>query len=351
METFSPAPAPNGPALLQEASQNGVTLRSLLRAMRGARFAPGLAAIAIALVAGCPQMDTGAGTETGSGIGSVAVGGNPGGAASGPSSQNLPSGGSNSSPGGGNGPIVNQPPVNPIPPQPNVPPIAAGSLRIVTLGDSVTEGIGDESGAAGGFPRRLVEKINAQRPGSTMLNLGRSGWTSSELLEGVAPDANQIDAAVAARPDIVCLWIGSNDLWRLYEYGPETGTTPDLESEDLTAFAANIETLLSRLQQTGAALFVGLLDDQSLRPVIEDRFTLPNTTVAERSQMSAQVVRYNNVIIAAAQRHGATVIDFYRTSIFTSQETLDPDGIHPNAAGYDRITEMWFAAMQAAIAR
>lgn len=232
-------------------------------------------------------------------------------------------------------------------------PLAAalpkGALRIVTIGDSVTEGIGDESAGGGGYPRRLLDRISSVRSGTTVLNLGKSGWSSDDVIQGVGDEPNQIDAAVAGDPDVVCLWIGSNDLWGLYEYGPLEGTSRELEVEDLNHYAANIELLLNRLQQTGAALYVGLLDDQSLRAVIEDRATLPNTTFEERAQMSKQVIRYNNVLIALAKRFGATLVDFNHTTIFTSIETMDPDGIHPNAAGYDVVAGLWYAAMRAAV--
>jgi lysophospholipase L1-like esterase len=241
------------------------------------------------------------------------------------------------------------PTLSPIPVNQSPPTLPAGSLKVVTLGDSVTEGVGDVSGEGGGFPRRLLSEVERVRPGTTLLNVGHSGWTSSELIAGLGDPPSELDQAVAVDPDIATVWIGSNDLWQLYEYGPETGTPRDLEEDDLATFAENIETILSRLDATGAAIYVGLLDDQSLRPVASDRLTLPNTTSAELTQMSAQVIRYNNVLIAASARHGATVVDFYHTTIFTDAATLDPDGIHPNPTGYDKVAEGWLAAIEQAL--
>ena len=48
-----------------------------------------------------------------------------------------------------------------------------GEPRWWALGDSLTVGDGDD---AGGYPARLMEKIGAAAPGSTLLNLAQSGW-------------------------------------------------------------------------------------------------------------------------------------------------------------------------------
>lgn len=224
---------------------------------------------------------------------------------------------------------------------------------MVMLGDSLTEGQGDDSVEGGGYPRRLLTRIQSQRTGSTATNLGRSGWTAENLITGVDPEPSQLSAAVAqlngiSGAKVALVWIGSNDLWYLYEYGNPTTTD---ESQDVQNFTAHIDTILSQLDATGATIFLALLDDQAQRPVVADppnpsepAFT--GITEAERQRMSQQVRAYNNALRAKATQYGAQIVDFSNTTLFTTPATLADDGNHPNAAGYEIITEAWFDVLE-----
>jgi lysophospholipase L1-like esterase len=228
-------------------------------------------------------------------------------------------------------------------------PLPAGALSIVSLGDSLTQGDGDESGQ-GGYPARLQALIEGAHPGSQVLNLGKSGWASADLINGLNGDPSQLEQALAAKPQIVTVWIGSNDLWYLYEYGPEP-ITDEAEQADLQTYEANIDTILSKLTQSGAKVFIALLDDQSKRPVVanppnpaEPAFSA--TTAADLARMSKHVDAYNEIIRKKAAQYGAVTVDFFSTDIFTNPATLYSDGNHPNTAGYEKITPIWFAAME-----
>jgi lysophospholipase L1-like esterase len=227
-------------------------------------------------------------------------------------------------------------------PQPTIfqPPLPSGALRIAALGDSLTEGVGDSRG--NGYPDRLIEQIAASRPGSIIDNYGRSGWTSTELIEGVNGERGQLEAAVATRPDIALIWIGSNDLWQLYDNDDPTSADED---QDLARFSANIDRILSRLRSSGAKLAIALYDDQAKRPGANSE-TLPGTTPDEFRRMSRQVTRYNDAIRQRAAQHGAVLVDFSRTPLFTDPKQMDPDGIHPNDAGYDAVARIWFDAIR-----
>ncbi len=238
------------------------------------------------------------------------------------------------------------------------PADALGAWTIVTLGDSLTEGVGDsewtEDGLPVGYPGRLEQRLWARGVGAEVLNLGRSGWTSVELVQGNPwddPDTSQLDlaqplldaAVQAGRDTVACLWIGSNDLFSLYGicHAPDNGPC---EEEDLEQFEANIDAALDRLTATGATVYVALLDDQSLRPVLADPAyadSFPEIEAADLALMAAQVVRYNDTIETLAAQYGAHTVSFYDTTLFSDPATLDEDGNHPNGTGYDIIAGIW----------
>jgi lysophospholipase L1-like esterase len=210
---------------------------------------------------------------------------------------------------------------------------------MVALGDSLTQGDGDDSGR--GYPGRVLDMVNAVRPGSTLTNLGQSGWNSDALINGDQGIESQLTRAVKqlqsataqGRGAVAFVWIGSNDLWYLYEYGGDINDEGD--ALDAQHFAENVDMILRQLRGTGAQVIIALLDDQSKRPVALKGEAYTAITPNELVRMSAQVVRYNQIIVEKAAQYGALTVDFHSTDIFTNPATLYEDGNHPNQAGYD----------------
>jgi lysophospholipase L1-like esterase len=68
-------------------------------------------------------------------------------------------------------------------------------------------------------------------------------------------------------------------------------------------------------------------------------------TQSELEHLSRRVGAYHDAIRTKAAEYGATTVDFASTTLFTDAATLAEDHNHPNAAGYDQIAQLWFAAI------
>ncbi len=228
-----------------------------------------------------------------------------------------------------------------------IEPTMTPPLTIVTLGDSLTQGDKDESSQGGGWPRRLLPLIRLVRPQTQIVNLAQPGWTSRDLLQGAGGAPNQIDQAVkilreAHGDKIATVWIGTNDLFYLYEFGNPTSIE---EAREADRFGRDLEGVVRCLTETGARVFIALLHDPS-QGRVQTSGVLTSTTAEEWARMSNQSQRYNEIIKAAATRYGAALVDIPATKIFITPVLMYEDGIHPNARGYDELARVWWNALR-----
>jgi lysophospholipase L1-like esterase len=218
-------------------------------------------------------------------------------------------------------------------------------LLLVTLGDSLTFGDKDAE-PGGGWPRRLWPLVQAVRPQAQIINLAQPGWTSRDLLQGPGGSPNQIDQALQALREaggdkIATVWIGTNDLFYLYEFGDPA---PAEEAQDAGRFGRDLDELLRQLHDTGAQVFIALLHDPA-QGLVQTSGVFTSTSADEWTRMSQQAQRYNDIIKAVAAKYGAALVDIPATRIFTTPALLYEDGIHPNARGYDELAKAWWQAL------
>ena len=182
--------------------------------------------------------------------------------------------------------------------------------RYVALGDSFTEGVGDphpdRPNGLRGWADRVAEVL-AHRAGQTCdfgyANLAIRGRKLQAIID------EQLDAAVALEPDLVTIYAGANDILR-----PRV---------DLDALVGDYDRALGRLAATGARLLVWTAFDPGgsaiYRPV-RGRFAL-----------------YNELVRESADRHGATVVDFWRLREYRDWRYWDEDRMHMGPAGHQRM--------------
>lgn len=190
----------------------------------------------------------------------------------------------------------------------------------VAVGDSTGVGVG---ATQGGYPARLLKRIKQESREARLVNLCISGATTEDLLR------EQIKQAIAARPTLVTVGIGINDLGH---YVP------------LETFARNFEELVKRLKsETSAQIVVTNLPDISFAPVVPSSL---------REQTRSQINLFNERVSEIAGRYGVTLVDAYTEThavMPTHPEFFSADGFHPSDAGYEYWAKTMWPAVKTAI--
>lgn len=178
-----------------------------------------------------------------------------------------------------------------------------GYTRYVALGDSQTEGLwdGDDTAGVAGFADRLAHRLDELWPGISYANLAVRGRRIRDVLD------DQLPAALAMRPDLITSCIGMNDVTR-------PGRSFDRALGDL-------DILHAALAASGATVVITTFPDISR--------ILPAGRL-----LSARVQRINEVIRAAATRHGLHLVDLYSAPSMIDPDTWSPDRVHGSPQGH-----------------
>ncbi len=178
--------------------------------------------------------------------------------------------------------------------------------RYVAIGDSSTEGLDDPDGAGGyrGWANRLAERIAISQGSLLYANLAIRGRRTRRIRR------EQLDGALAMRPDLATLFSGTNDVVE--------------RRFDLRHVAGDIEHMHRALIGAGATLLTFTLPD--LTPVMPmGRFVSP------------RVEALNNALREIASRTGAVLVDFAEHPVASDPRLWSADRLHANAAGHARI--------------
>jgi acyl-CoA thioesterase-1 len=168
--------------------------------------------------------------------------------------------------------------------------VAAETIKILMLGDSVTAGYGVAAGKS--LPAQLQAALRARGHRVRVINGGVSGDTS-------AGGAARLGWALKAKPDAVIVGLGGNDA---------------LRGIDPAATRANLDAILTRLARAGVpALLAGWKSPKNLGP---------------------EYVRdFEAIFPALARKHGVLFYPFILQGVALKPGLNQGDGIHPNARG------------------
>lgn len=181
---------------------------------------------------------------------------------------------------------------------------AGDNLTYAAIGDSLTSGMGLNKYEEA-FPYLLAEDLS-EKGRVTLQNFSYPGYRTDDLIK------NLLEPAIAARPQIITLLIGTNDVHGFY--GREK-------------FTANYKYILGRLtKETTAEIYT-----ISLPYIGANAFLPPYNSYFDR-----QTSDFNNIIKELAEAYGAKYIDIAEpTKAAFSEKNIyyAADAFHPSAAG------------------
>ena len=167
---------------------------------------------------------------------------------------------------------------------------ATATPKIVAFGDSITAGFGLAPDAA--FPARLEAKLRDQGVTANIINAGVSGDTTAG---GVA----RLGWTLADKPDVVILELGANDA---------------LRGIDPATVRANLETMIAKIQASGAKLLL-----LGMRAP-------PNW--GEDYQRA-----FDRIYPELAAAHHVPLDPFFLEGVAMNSGMNQADGLHPNEKG------------------
>jgi lysophospholipase L1-like esterase len=182
-----------------------------------------------------------------------------------------------------------------------------GFHRYVALGDSFTEGVGDHDlnrpNGVRGWADRVAEVLATRTELFGYANLAIRGRKMRAILD------EQVEPALAMRPDLVTMYAGGNDILR-----PKV---------DIDALVTEYGEAVGRLKDACAhvLLFTGF--DLGFAPVFR--------------HLRGRVATYNELVREVADVYGATVVDFWRQREYRDARLWDVDRLHMSSAGHQQM--------------
>jgi lysophospholipase L1-like esterase len=178
----------------------------------------------------------------------------------------------------------------------------------VALGDSLTAGSGDagRDGRRVGWAQRLADILSVRTAVRCRLtNLAVDRATVSQVL------SQQLPAAVAARPDLLSVTVGMNDI--------------RARGFDELSFKSGLGQLLEGLAATEAKVLTCTLPDlTAIMPLPAEMIEIAR----ERMRLASDIIREQ------AESYGAVCLDAGSLPGVTDPDLYGPDGIHPNSRGH-----------------
>ena len=182
------------------------------------------------------------------------------------------------------------------------------SIRYLALGDSYT--IGESVPEDGRFPNQLAGLLAKDGHSTEVKIIARTGWTTSELWEGIQKESLQPPY------DLVSLLIGVNNQYRGYD-----------SDEYREEFRFLLEKSIEYAGGDANRVFVFSIPDWGVTPFASGQ---------DATRISNEIDQFNSINREETEKVAAHYVDITPISrdALNDKSLIAPDGLHPSAAMY-----------------
>ncbi|PFN27048.1 lipase [Bacillus cereus] len=187
--------------------------------------------------------------------------------------------------------------------------------RFVAIGDSFTEGIGDE--VEGIVLKSWIDHfVQLCEKDIEYANFAKRGLVTEEIR------LQQLEKALTFNPDLVSLIAGANDVLK--------------GRWNHDAYKNDMEFMIDTLSKAGADIIIANLPDFTVR--------LPFAS-QKKQEIKEQLLEANEVIHSLSREYKLHHVDFWNHHLVNDNTLWSKDLIHPNSKGYVKVAELIFSSL------
>lgn len=215
------------------------------------------------------------------------------------------------------------------------------SIHFVAVGDSLTEGVGDET-KRGGFVPLVADSLQQKYELASIEkdNYGVSGERSDQILKRVKKDSELRNSLSSA--DIITLTVGGNDLFQAFQKNLNAKTAKQFD-RSIKKYGKQVEAILTEMRELNSRApiyVVGIYNPYYLNfPDIKAMQTVVDNWNEETQGLTKETTQCFFVPINDLLYKGIATKESDETSSSSSTEVkndalYDEDNFHPNNLGY-----------------
>lgn len=213
------------------------------------------------------------------------------------------------------------------------------SVRIVALGDSITNGVGLAGVGEAETFREIARRELTAKLGKPVevVNAGVNGDIAPLAIKRLERDV------LARKPDLVTIMFGGNEAGF---YRPETNGFADTPRVEREQFQTALDTLVDRLQAARIAVVLMTC------PPMTERYWGMHLEPYRKHGINFLVQDYAQAMRDVAADKRVALVDVYR-AFDQNPERLQyfPDGLHPDARGHRVIADLLVEHLASIIGR